>query len=59
MTKGTGTYDDPIIVDGIFTKTIDDVKKFFKFKFARNHSILYWVNRTKEKNHRKNSQNFC
>jgi len=30
MTKGTGTYDDPIIVDGIFTKTINGVKKFFK-----------------------------
>ena len=30
MTKGTGTYDDPILVDGIFTKTINGVKKFFK-----------------------------
>lgn len=30
MTKGTGTYDDPIIVDSIFSKTIDGVKKFFK-----------------------------
>lgn len=30
MAKGTGTYDDPIIVDSIFSKTIDGVKKFFK-----------------------------
>ena len=30
MAKGTGTYDDPIICDGIFSKTIDGVKKFFK-----------------------------
>ena len=30
MAKGTGTYDDPIIVDGLFTKTINGVKKFFK-----------------------------
>lgn len=30
MAKGTGTYDDPIIVDGIFSKTINGVKKFFK-----------------------------
>ena len=32
MAKGTGTYDDPIICDGIFSKTIDGVKKFFKIK---------------------------
>lgn len=32
MIKGTGTYDDPIICDGIFTKTINGVKKFFKIK---------------------------
>ena len=32
MAKGTGTYDDPIICDGIFSKTIDGVKKFFKLK---------------------------
>lgn len=30
MAKGTGTYDDPILVDGLFTKTINGVKKFFK-----------------------------
>ena len=30
MAKGTGTYDDPIICDGIFSKTINGVKKFFK-----------------------------
>lgn len=28
-----GTYDDPILVDGLFTKTINGVKKkFFKLK---------------------------
>ena len=32
MAKGTGTYDDPIICDGLFSKTIDGVKKFFKIK---------------------------
>lgn len=32
MAKGTGTYDDPILVDGLFTKTINGVKKFFKIK---------------------------
>lgn len=32
MAKGTGTYDDPIICDGIFSKTINGVKKFFKIK---------------------------
>lgn len=32
MAKGTGTYDDPILVDGLFTKTINGVKKFFKLK---------------------------
>lgn len=30
MAKGTGTYDDPILVDGLFTKTVNGVKKFFK-----------------------------
>lgn len=25
-----GTYDDPILVDGLFAKTINGVKKFFK-----------------------------
>lgn len=38
MTKGTGTYDDPIIVDGIFTKTIDGVKKFFKLNTGSKQS---------------------
>jgi hypothetical protein len=38
MTKGTGTYDDPIIVDGIFTKTIDGVKKFFKLNVGSSNS---------------------
>lgn len=32
MAKGTGTYDDPIICDGLFSKTIGGVKKFFKLK---------------------------
>lgn len=32
MAKGTGTYDDPIICDGLFSKTINGVKKFFKLK---------------------------
>ena len=30
MAKGTGAYDDPILVDGLFTKKINVVKKFFK-----------------------------
>lgn len=38
MAKGTGTYDDPIIVDGIFTKTIDGVKKFFKLNVENSNS---------------------
>lgn len=38
MAKGTGTYDDPIIVDGIFTKTIDGVKKFFKLNTGSKQS---------------------
>lgn len=38
MTKGTGTYDDPIIVDGIFTKTINGVKKFFKLNTGGSNS---------------------
>lgn len=32
MAKGTGTYDNPILVDGIFTKTINGKKKFFILK---------------------------
>lgn len=38
MAKGTGTYDDPIIVDGIFTKTINGVKKFFKLNVGSSNS---------------------
>ena len=38
MTKGTGTYDDPIIVDGIFTKTINGVKNFFKLNTGGSNS---------------------
>lgn len=38
MAKGTGTYDDPIIVDGIFTKTINGVKKFFKLNTGGSNS---------------------
>lgn len=38
MAKGTGTYDDPIIVDGIFSKTIDGVKKFFKLNAGSKQS---------------------
>lgn len=30
MTKSTGSYDDPIPVEGLFSKTIDGEKKFFK-----------------------------
>lgn len=38
MTKGTGTYEDPIIVDSIFSKTIDGVKKFFKLNTGTSNS---------------------
>lgn len=38
MAKGTGTYNDPIIVDGIFSKTIDGVKKFFKLNVGSSNS---------------------
>lgn len=38
MAKGTGTYDDPIIVDGIFSKTINGVKKFFKLNTGSKQS---------------------
>lgn len=38
MTKGTGTYEDPIIVDSIFSKTIDGVKKFFKLNVGNSNS---------------------
>lgn len=38
MAKGTGTYDDPIIVDGIFSKTFDGVKKFFKLNVGSSNS---------------------
>lgn len=38
MTKGTGTYEDPIIVDSIFSKTIDGVKKFFKLNVGSSNS---------------------
>lgn len=38
MAKGTGTYNDPIIVDGIFSKTIDGVKKFFKLNVGSKQS---------------------
>lgn len=30
MAKNTGSYDDPIPVEGLFSKTIDGEKKFFK-----------------------------
>ena len=39
MAKGTGTYDDPILVDGIFAKTINGVKKFFKINSNGNATI--------------------
>lgn len=39
MAKGTGTYDDPIICDGIFSKTIDGVKKFFKINGNSSGSV--------------------
>lgn len=38
MAKGTGTFDDPIIVDGIFSKTINGVKKFFKLNTGSKQS---------------------
>ena len=39
MAKGTGTYDDPIICDGIFSKTINGVKKFFKINGNSSGSV--------------------
>lgn len=52
MAKGTGTYNDPIIVDGIFSKTIDGVKKFFKLNSnGKDYSELQAeINNNKSKN---------
>ena len=41
MAKGTGTYDDPIIVDGLFSKTVNGVKKFFKLNSNSGGSTDY------------------
>ena len=41
MAKGTGTFDDPIIVDGLFSKTVNGVKKFFKLNSNSGGSTEY------------------
>ena len=46
MAKGTGTYDDPIIVDGIFTKTINGVKKFFKINTGSSVDTSNFIKKT-------------
>lgn len=46
MAKGTGTYDDPIICDGIFSKTIDGVKKFFKIKAGSSVDTSNFIKKT-------------
>ena len=53
MAKGTGTYDDPIICDGIFSKTIDGVKKFFKLNgngATTNRGQIAWFAQTEAPN---------
>lgn len=52
MAKGTGTYDDPILVDGLFTKTVNGVKKFFKLNSnGKEYSQLQAeINNNKSKN---------
>lgn len=46
MAKGTGTYDDPIICDGIFSKTINGVKKFFKLKTGASVDTSNFIKKT-------------
>lgn len=46
MAKGTGTYDDPIICDGLFSKTIDGVKKFFKLKTGSSVDTSQFVKKS-------------
>ena len=46
MAKGTGTYDDPILVDGLFTKTINGVKKFFKIKTGSSVDTSQFVRKS-------------
>lgn len=46
MAKGTGTYDDPIICDGIFSKTINGVKKFFKIKTGSSVDTSQFVKKS-------------
>lgn len=46
MAKGTGTYDDPILVDGLFTKTINGVKKFFKIKTGSSVDTSNFIKKT-------------
>lgn len=46
MAKGTGTYDDPILVDGLFTKTINGVKKFFALKTGASVDVSQFVKKS-------------
>ena len=46
MAKGTGTYDDPILCDGIFTKTINGVKKFFKINTSSSVDTSNFIKKT-------------
>jgi hypothetical protein len=46
MAKGIGTYDDPIICDGLFFKKIDGVKKFFKIKTGSNVDTSNFIKKT-------------
>lgn len=46
MAKGTGTYDDPILVDGLFSKTINGVKKFFKIKTGSSVDTSQFVKKS-------------
>lgn len=41
-----GTYDDPILCDGIFTKTINGVKKFFKIKTGSSVDTSQFVKKS-------------
>lgn len=41
-----GTYDDPILCDGIFTKTINGVKKFFKINTSSSVDTSQFVKKS-------------
>lgn len=41
-----GTYDDPILCDGIFTKTINGVKKFFKINTGSSVDTSNFIKKT-------------